>query len=601
MTVNDTICLACHDFSDGAGLHTGEAHSNADCTDCHTEVGDSPLTSTCFECHPQGGPGECPLVDFHDPDMGADCVSCHISCSDEDYEHISICMTCHDVQNLHERIGHINIGCTQCHQTSPDGGIIEFIVDPNTCTACHPLLNPGKCSLASTSDHASTCLTCHIECADGTTTTTSVTGGHEDSGAVDNTLCLLCHELGSLGEQDDTTLHGEREHSDCSQCHSGGIGRGTVIADKCILCHPLEEPGPGKCNLVSEHGDNTCSSCHVECTGPSTTTTTVSDDHLNRCLECHSVNDIHGNSNHYDCAKCHDGGVNFNKCTACHSGCTLPISHGSSCLGCHDECTGPSTTTTVSPFPNHIDTCLECHVVDDLHDVENHSNCNQCHKGDIVEVGACVICHPTDDPGKCNLVNRYHWTCLECHPDCAEPTTTTTESIFAGGGHISVCAVCHRESDFEQDFHKKHAFINSCLTCHLDTPQSDNVWLGACVECHPFGDPGLCNLGDTHDANYGTGCLECHVTCVTTIPPPPSTTTTINSECFLIHTYGNNSEEIELLRYIRDNVLKKTPEGKELINLHYRWSPVIVRAMEADEEFKQAVKEMIDGVLGLIE
>ena len=83
-------------------------------------------------------------------------------------------------------------------------------------------------------------------------------------------------------------------------------------------------------------------------------------------------------------------------------------------------------------------------------------------------------------------------------------------------------------------------------------------------------------------------------------PPPPSTITTTNSECFLIHTYGNNSEETELLRYIRDNVLKKTPEGRELINLHYRWSPVIVKAMENDEEFKQAVKEMIDGVMGLI-
>jgi hypothetical protein len=88
---------------------------------------------------------------------------------------------------------------------------------------------------------------------------------------------------------------------------------------------------------------------------------------------------------------------------------------------------------------------------------------------------------------------------------------------------------------------------------------------------------------------------------VTTIPPPPSTTTTTNSECFLIHTYGNNSEEIEQLRYIRDNALRKTPEGQELRRLYYAWSPVIVKAIEADEEFKQAVKEMIDGVLGLIE
>jgi len=42
------------------------------------------------------------------------------------------------------------------------------------------------------------------------------------------------------------------------------------------------------------------------------------------------------------------------------------------------------------------------------------------------------------------------------------------------------------------------------------------------------------------------------------------------------------------------------PVGQEIIKLYYQWSPVIVRAMEEDEEFKAEVKEMIDGVLPLI-
>jgi hypothetical protein len=33
--------------------------------------------------------------------------------------------------------------------------------------------------------------------------------------------------------------------------------------------------------------------------------------------------------------------------------------------------------------------------------------------------------------------------------------------------------------------------------------------------------------------------------------------------------------------------------------LYYKWSPVIVKAMEEDDEFEEWVKEMIDGVLGL--
>ncbi len=38
-----------------------------------------------------------------------------------------------------------------------------------------------------------------------------------------------------------------------------------------------------------------------------------------------------------------------------------------------------------------------------------------------------------------------------------------------------------------------------------------------------------------------------------------------------------------------------------MIKLYYLWSPVIVRAMEQDGEFKEEVKQMIDGVLLMIE
>jgi hypothetical protein len=83
----------------------------------------------------------------------------------------------------------------------------------------------------------------------------------------------------------------------------------------------------------------------------------------------------------------------------------------------------------------------------------------------------------------------------------------------------------------------------------------------------------------------------------------PSTTTSSKSllPCLLEEIYGEHSQETELLRSIRDNVLSKTQEGRELIKLYYQWSPVIVRAMEADDEFKKDVREMVDGVLGMIE
>ena len=47
--------------------------------------------------------------------------------------------------------------------------------------------------------------------------------------------------------------------------------------------------------------------------------------------------------------------------------------------------------------------------------------------------------------------------------------------------------------------------------------------------------------------------------------------------------------------------MSKTPEDREIIRLYYQWSPVIVKAMEEDEEFREEVKELIDEVLPLLE
>ena len=86
----------------------------------------------------------------------------------------------------------------------------------------------------------------------------------------------------------------------------------------------------------------------------------------------------------------------------------------------------------------------------------------------------------------------------------------------------------------------------------------------------------------------------------TTTTADGSTTTTNGGLCSSELIYGEQSEEVDTLRYFRDNVLSMTPEGKELIKLYYQWSPAIVKAMEKDEEFKEEAKEMVDGILELI-
>ena len=79
-----------------------------------------------------------------------------------------------------------------------------------------------------------------------------------------------------------------------------------------------------------------------------------------------------------------------------------------------------------------------------------------------------------------------------------------------------------------------------------------------------------------------------------------TTTTTKEGICPVQEIYGKHTNEVELLRYFRDNVLSQTPEGQEIIRIYYQWSPAIVKAMEEDVEFRKEVEEMINGILPMI-
>ena len=60
---------------------------------------------------------------------------------------------------------------------------------------------------------------------------------------------------------------------------------------------------------------------------------------------------------------------------------------------------------------------------------------------------------------------------------------------------------------------------------------------------------------------------------VFTIEQGTTTTTTFKIICLSETIYGEDSEEVKLLRNFRNTVLTKTQEGRELIDLYYQWSP----------------------------
>jgi len=255
--VDSSLCMTCHNHDNFSNVHDGY-----DCSICHYDVpGSDVFAIKCVECHPSDDPDGCSLVDVHQ--SMTDCLGCHANQCGEDTTHIDTCLVCHETDDLHARSGHNT--CTECHELSSQGGIIEFLpAEPEKCIVCHPLGDPGKCNLAGS--HGGSCLGCHTECTGGgITTTTSISGGHGESGAVDDTLCLTCH--GGDNPYPGGEIHAVSAHTGCGSCHDGAPTAGNVNASACIVCHPMG--GPGKCNLANDHGGS-CLTCHDECTDPST-------------------------------------------------------------------------------------------------------------------------------------------------------------------------------------------------------------------------------------------------------------------------------------------------------------------------------------------
>ena len=169
----------------------------------------------------------------------------------------------------------------------------------------------------------------------------------------------------------------------------------------------------------------------------------------------------------------------------------------------------------------------------------------------------------------------------------------------------SGCRACHDLGEFAiEGLHGTHT---ECFACHDGPVQLGNVNSSACLACHPRseGDGETCDLVVFHQGNLnyepaGASCLDmgCHnVDC----SDVTITTSTSDTTCPSIEIYGEDSQEVTLLRALRDNLLSQTAEGQELIKLYYQWSPVIVRTMETDEAFKEEIKNMIDKLLPLIE
>lgn len=142
-------------------------------------------------------------------------------------------------------------------------------------------------------------------------------------------------------------------------------------------------------------------------------------------------------------------------------------------------------------------------------------------------------------------------------------------------------------------------------------PNTNNAlyWTStSCTKCHhrkafaiDFTDGELYYGNKLRDEVYYENYVRCVRTAGAATTTTPSTTTTTSPQpCAALEIYGEGSEEVQLLRHFRDTVLSQTPEGQELIRLYYQWSPVTVKAMKEDDQFKKEMKEIIDTLLQII-
>ena len=216
-----------------------------------------------------------------------------------------------------------------------------------------------------------------------------------------------------------------------------------------------------------------------------------------------------------------------------------------------------------------------------------------------------VCCYDTDDYDEDGIGDA-----------CDDCTDKDGDGYGNPGFPSNTCPLDNCPYDYNpgQDDYDEDEIGDVCDNCpddyNPDQKDTDNDDIGDVCDIEPLTSSTTTSIKKvTTTTVQSTTTTTAVLSTTTTITPTPETTTTRSSSstttttikiCPFIKIYDENSEEIELLRYFRDNVLNQTPEGKELIRLYYQWSPAIVKAMEEDEGSKGEVKEMIDEILPLI-
>jgi hypothetical protein len=451
-----------------------------------------------------------------------------------------------DLANPHAHLEGVR-NCTQCHT-------IGQKVANDKCLNCHKdvqsRISAGKGFHASAEVKGKDCAQCHNDhhgrnfnlVRFDTKTFNHANTGWALSGKHAQIDCRSCHKPDLVQEnhlkQLPNTYFGLR--ADCASCHTD-VHQGSLKKD-CAACHNTEAFAPAtKFNhaktdfpLVGKHQSVSCAECHKVDQRNGQKFQHFSDVQAGKCASCHQ--DPHQKHFATDCRSCHNeegwsqfvGRKRFDHNTTDFTlrGAHKPLD----CKACHQMTNTSATTVFQDRLQVTENQCATCHQ--DPHTGKFGTDCASCHQessfkqvrfssdfNHAVTGFALEGKHAGMDCKKCHTTGSMtapiaHSQCTSCHADAHN-------GIFAEGGKIKDCALCHTVQGFSPttftvEQHASTSFAlagahqaTACTACHLK--EGEKQWkfrkLGQkCADCHT----------DVHEGTIsekyypGQNCTVCH-------------------------------------------------------------------------------------------
>lgn len=303
-------CLRCHNDRGPVGRYAQRG-----CAGCHEDLHQGRLGKTCSDCHGERDwqPREqiarhnqtrFPLIGAH---VAVACWQCHPGAQVGNFQRADIaCESCHQpdlaraVDPDHRTQGWV-ADCQRCHSPLAwRGARIEHSFFPLTgghagpaCAECHR----GNVFQGTPRD----CAACHLDDYQRTGSPNHTTAGFD-------TDCQRCHTINGWGGGEFNhaffPLLGAHASTDCTQCHQGGVFRGTPR--DCVACHRDDYDRTTNPNHATAGFPTNCEQCHTAdrwdganfnhrfpLRGP----------HDQACSVCHTTA---GNFSMFTCLVCHE-------------------------------------------------------------------------------------------------------------------------------------------------------------------------------------------------------------------------------------------------------------------------------------------------------